>query len=193
MALSLAAIGFGPAAVIRAGDEPRRFADLLTVDGLTEHGVFISPLVLDCVDAVSRIAPAADRPKLLVSRRSMGFRSLSDEDAVIRAALDRGYAVVDPGLMSLPHQVALFKGASRVVGVMGAAMTNIVFARPGTSVVNLAPAEMPDTFFWFLSVLRGLDYTETRCPQVGPVRGNSTWDTDIVLDPALYGRVFDGE
>lgn len=190
MALSLDRLGFASSRIIAAGDEPRRFAELLVVEGLSCHGIHVSPLILESIDALASGIPPSPYGKLLVLRRSTGFRMLTEEDAVIAEALNRGFAVIEPGLLPLPEQIALFKGAERIVGIMGAAMTNIVFARPGVPVFTLAPATMADTFFWFLSVLRGLDYTEVRCPQSGPVRGNSLWDTDLTLDPALYDRVF---
>lgn len=191
MALSLMSVGIPPSQVISADDTPRRFEDLLIVDGLTDHGAFFSPLVLAPLEAIARPIPCASPAKLLVLRRSAGFRLLAHEDEIIRYALERDYTVVDPGLMPLGDQVALFKRASRIVGIMGAAMTNIVFAEPRTPIVTLAPGGMMDTFFWFLAILRGLEYTEVRCPPIGPVRGNSPWDTDLFLDPTLYGPVFD--
>ena len=51
--------------------------------------------------------------------------------------------------------------------------------------MNIAPGNMPDTFFWFISGLKGLRYYETRCPQSGPVRGVMRWDTNIEFDPAI--------
>ncbi|WP_081581758.1 glycosyltransferase family 61 protein [Pararhodospirillum photometricum] len=192
MALSLMSIGIPPSQVIPADDTPRRFEQILMVDGLTHHGAFFSPLVLDPLEAIARPIPLGSPIKILVLRRSTGFRLLAEEDKIICHALERGYTVVDPGLMSLGDQIALFKRASRIVGIMGAAMTNIVFAAPSTPIVTVAPGGMMDTFFWFLAILRGLEYMEVRCPPIGPVRGNSPWDTDLFLDPALYGPVFDG-
>lgn len=192
MAFSLAMLGVDLARTIIADDAPRRFADLIVVDGLTEHGGFMSPLVLDTVDALARGVEPGKADRLVVTRRAMGFRRLVDEDAFAAHAGAHGYAQAEPGALSLPDQIALFKGASRIVGVMGAAMTNIAFAAPGTRVTLLTPAGMPDTFFWFIATLRGLDYTEVRCAQSGPVRGNMPWDTDLVLPAESWDDVLAG-
>ncbi|GAA4246844.1 DUF563 domain-containing protein [Azospirillum formosense] len=190
MAFSLSMLGVDLARTRVADDTPWRFADLLLVDGLSEHGGFMSPLVLDGIDAVARgVAPArADR--LFVTRRATGIRRIVDEDALIAHAQARGYRLIEPDGLPLPEQIALFKGASRIVGVMGAAMTNIAFAPPGARVINLTPAGMPDTFFWFIATLRGLDYTEIRCAQSGPVRGIMPWDTDLILSPDDRDSIF---
>ncbi|MBP2294400.1 glycosyltransferase family 61 protein [Azospirillum rugosum] len=190
MAQSLSMLGIDLARTIVADDTPRRFADLLVVDGLSEHGGYMSPLVLDSVDALVACVPAAGAERLFVTRRTAGFRRVVGEDALIAQAQAHGYTLVDPGTLTLPQQVSLFKGATRIVGVMGAAMTNIAFAAPGARVVTLTPAGMPDTFFWFIATLRGLDYTEVRCPQSGPVRGVMPWDTDLVLSAQDQDRIF---
>lgn len=190
MALSLSMLGIDLGRTIVADDTPRRFADLVVVDGLTEHGVYMSPLVLDCIDALARTVVPGNADRLFVTRRATGFRRIVDEDALAADAQSRGCTPVEPGALQLPQQIALFKGASRIVGVMGAAMTNIVFAAPGTRVVTLAPAGMPDTFFWFIATLRGLDYTEVRCKQTGPIQGIMPWDTELILDPVDAADLF---
>lgn len=196
MASSLALLGIDPARAVVAGDEPRRFDELILVEGLTEHGVYMSPLVMDCVRALSD-AVAAGRPgmppparRLFVSRQAAGFRRLTGEDDLLLQAQGAGWVPVEPGLLALPDQIALFSGAGEVAGVMGAAMTNIIFLPPGSRVVALTPASMPDTFFWFIATLRGLDYLEVRCAQTGPVRGVMPWDTDLILDPADAAGLF---
>lgn len=190
MAFSLSMLGIDLARTIVVDDTPRRFADLLLVVGLSEHGGYMSPLVLDGLDVLAGCVAAAGAERLFVTRRATGFRRVVDEDALIAYAQARGYTLVDPAALTLPQQVALFKGAMRIVGVMGAAMTNIAFAPPGARVVTLTPAGMPDTFFWFIATLRGLDYTEVRCPQSGPVQGVMPWDTDLVLSVEDRDRIF---
>lgn len=191
MADSLALLGIDPARAVVAGTAPRRFAELLLVEGLTEHGVYMSPLVLDCAAALARGVVAGDARNLLVSRQTAGIRRLVDEDALALRAQETGWVPVEPARLSLPEQIALFKGADGIAGVMGAALTNIAFAPSGSRVTVFAPVGMPDTFFWFIATLRGLHYTEIRCAQTGPVRGNAPWDTDLILDPedaaALFG------
>ncbi|CAO3383422.1 glycosyltransferase family 61 protein [Azospirillum argentinense] len=190
MASSLSMLGIDLTRTIVADDTPRHFADLLVVDGLTEHGGYMSPLVLGGADALVKGVASVGAERLFVTRRSMGSRRVVDEDDLAAQAEACGYTVVEPGLLDLPEQIALFKGASRIVGVMGAAMTNIVFAPPGAQVVNLTPAGMPDTFFWFIATLRGLDYTEVRCAQSGPIRGVMPWDTDLILSSNDRDRIF---
>ena len=179
----------GPARV-SLGTSPVRVHRLVMVNGLTAHGAYMSPLA---VAAVRRFAgtfrPGPDRA-LYVSRGSVGHRMLHGEDAILPRMRAAGVVPFDPGLADLATQVAAFAGASRVVGVMGSALTNIVFARPGTDVVILTPANMPDVFFWFIAGLCGLRYREIRCPLAGPAGGNAPWDGYLMLPEAAMAELF---
>ena len=50
---------------------------------------------------------------------------------------NRGYDSVDCGKLSVQEQAEIFGSAEVVVGAHGAALTNLVFCRPGTRVVEL--------------------------------------------------------
>ena len=91
-------------------------------------------------------------------------------EAEVAARLSRlGFVGVEPGTMSLEEQIRTFHAADHVVGVGGAAMTNIVFCRePGTKVTMLWPASFPDKLILlgiFVATHRRLNYLELRCQQ----------------------------
>lgn len=153
--------------VYRGFGEPVHFDELVVVRGLTQHGTYMSPRALDAATALAQAVPPGSDRRIFV-RRMPGWRrgrSLVNEAALCERLQAMGYRIVDPGAMSLEAQIALFSGADDVIGVIGAAMTNIVFCRPGTRITMLVPSHFPDTFFWFLAQHRGLDYSELRCEQ----------------------------
>jgi capsular polysaccharide biosynthesis protein len=157
------------------------FENLIVISSLTEHGTYMSPLVMDCMEALSQSIPADCHNKIFVTRTPGAGRRFENEEQ-FRVFLEcSGFHLVDTSALSFSEQVATFKGASHVVGAMGAAMTNIAFCRPGAAITMLAPASMPDTFYWFLSGLRHLSYEEIRCAPSGGIRGVLSWDTDLIL------------
>jgi hypothetical protein len=159
-------------------EQPFRVDRLLVVDGLAEHGSYMSPLVAECLqDLTAGIGPGP-HGRILVTRAPGAQRRLRGEAELARVAEADGIHAVDPGALPFAEQVALFKGARKVAGAMGAGLANIGFALPGTEVCVAAPGAMPDTFYWFLASLRGLRYTEIRCSSAAP-----GWDGEIVLDP----------
>lgn len=189
MRAGLAHVGLGAAQCVALGDAPALVDRLLLVDGLTQHGSYMSPLAVNAVSLLGGLAaPGPDR-KVYVSRGST-HRRFRDEAAVAARAARAGYLVFDPGKASQFDQIGAFSGAEVIVGVMGAGLTNIVFAPPGAQVVSLAPANMPDTFFWYIASLRGLRYREVRCEVAGPPTGNAEWDCDLAFPEALAADIF---
>jgi capsular polysaccharide biosynthesis protein len=186
---SLAMLGIEPCSLTKIGPQPHRFRELVLIDGLTTHGVYMSPLVFECINSLAAQVPPEYVERLYVSRASVGFRNPTAE-AEIRDLLEsHGYLTISPGELALSRQIAFFKGARRVVGVMGAAMTNIAFCSLGARIVCLTPSGMPDTFFWFISNLRGLNYHEVRCSQTGAIQMVAAWDTDLTVDIAALRQL----
>jgi len=181
MRQSLSRINIQQTELVEADDAPVHVEQLLMVDGLTSHGSYMSPLVMECIDALSAGIQSEGATHLLVLRSGQRSRHFIDEAEIFTMATRRGYLLADPASMPFERQIACFKAAKRIVGVMGAAMTNIAFSQPGAEVFCLAPAGMPDTFFWFISGLRGLQFTDVRCEQVPPVRGPAPWETDLLF------------
>lgn len=142
-------------------EQPIRCEALVVIDGLTEHGVYQSPLCHDVLQTLAAGVPAGPAQKLFVSRQAEK-RPLLNQAAIEATLREHGFLVVDPGTMPLRAQIALFKGASLVVGPLGAALSNIAFCKPGTRVVALTSQSFPDTFFWFLAQHGGLLYEEIR-------------------------------
>ena len=160
--------------LVQGSREPMYFEDLLVVRGLTRHGTYMSPLSIMATDEMAKrtasawgTMPGRGHDKLFV-RRVPGWRrgrDLHNEDEVYQHLSARGFFGIEPGTMSLDQQIAVFSRASHIVGVAGAAMTNIAFCRPGTKVTLLFPGAFPDTFFWFIAQHKKLDYLEIRGDQ----------------------------
>lgn len=166
-------------------DQVLFFKQLLFVDGLTHHGVYMSPLALSRVDRIAGCAHNTGR-KIYVSRHGAA-RNIANEHGVETALKCRGFEIINPGSMALQEQIDTFASSDVVVGVMGAGMTNTMFCRPGTKVINLSPATMPDTFFYFISVHRGLAYTEIRGQNMD---GGDGWDQPFIAPlPELINAI----
>jgi capsular polysaccharide biosynthesis protein len=178
---SLTAIGINPFALSVTDHQPVHCEQLIVIDGLTSHGIYQSPI---CVQALRELAepfPASAYPKVFVTRDSRD-RRLHNQEAVEAVLRDRGFAIVEPGLMTLAEQISLFKGASTVVGPLGAALTNIAFCPRGSRIVALTAQSFPDTFFWFLSQHLGHDYREVRCPDLsGKPEEPGSWNAGFTL------------
>ncbi len=131
--------------------------------------------------------PGGRRP-IFVSRGSGTGRSLVNEHAIVALCAARGFEIVQPGLDPIDEQAALFRQASFVVGVKGAALTNLLFGTAGATALVLTPADFPDPFFWDLCAHTGLRYAEMAGPLTTDLpRGQNSFG----IDPVRFERHLD--
>jgi len=132
--------------------------------------------------AASGVFPA----RLYISRTGTGAgSSLTNHAAVEALAERRGYTVVHPETLALGRQVALFAGATHVVGEAGSALHNTVFSPAGTRVgVMLSPVG-------FIRILQaGIGHA--RGQPTGFVFGEPAGDARrITLPPGAAAAMFD--
>jgi len=76
-------------------------------------------------------------PEKLYLSRGAGRRRLVNEPELEQALVAQGFSVVHTGQMSVAEQAVLFGSARCVVAPHGAALTNLIFAPPGTALVEL--------------------------------------------------------
>ena len=174
-------IGINPFATSVTDHQPVLCEQLIVIDGLTSHGVYQSPICIQALTDLAEGIPAAPYPRVFVSRHSRD-RRLHNQEAVEAVLKEQGFVVVDPAQMTLAEQISLFKGASTVVGALGAALTNIAFCPRGSRVVALTAQSFPDTFFWFLSQHCDHDYREVRCLDAsGTPEEPASWNAGFTL------------
>jgi hypothetical protein len=99
-------------------------------------------IFLGLSEAFEREASGSYGEKIFISRRDIsrlsdGYRALMSEDALCDALALRGFTIVEPERLPFPEQVRAFAGARVIVGLGGAGMFNVVFAKPGTRVVTI--------------------------------------------------------
>jgi capsular polysaccharide biosynthesis protein len=160
---------------------PEAYERLVILIGLTHHGYFYSPLVVHATEALAANIGPGSGADIWVTRAKASRKLLNEED-IVAELLRRNWTVVDPGNMTLRHQIAVFKGARRIAGVTGAGLTNLVFAPRGTKIVSFMPSQMPDIFYWVLSDLKGHTYREVRCPEAEDHLVSENWGTPIRME-----------
>ncbi len=190
MQQTLRRLGIGDRRVRVSGVEPVRVRELIMVEGLTDHGIYMSPLVRDCHERLAHGVAGRGIERVFLLRGAGTNRRFRDETHMVRLAAERGFTVVSPAGLGLDGQIALMRDARLVAGVMGAAMTNLIYAREGARATLFAPAAMPDTFFWFIANLCGLHYREVRCAQSGV---GDQWNRPLDLGFRAFRRVLDQE
>jgi capsular polysaccharide biosynthesis protein len=163
---------------------PVRVERLFIVEGLSVTARYTSPLVSKTIDmilsnCVGRLRSTGRR--IFVPRDPPMSRSISNRRAVDALMTSLRFETVNPAKYSFSEQVKLFANTDEVVGVIGAALTNTIFCRPGTKIVSLVPVSMFDTFYWRIACIRSLKYYEIRCCEDVSVVADRSWNRPIIV------------
>jgi hypothetical protein len=128
-----------PSSVIWLGPEPVIVDDLMACDvGDPELQPSIAREVFALLRAAIPVAPVMRRG-LFVSRTDAHYRPLLNEAELSEALAATGVEIFAPGQHSLSTQAAAFASSRVIIGGHGAGLSNIVFCRPGTIVLELMP------------------------------------------------------
>jgi hypothetical protein len=71
---------------------------------------------------------------------------------------ERGFARLDPGTVSVQEQIDHFAAADTIVAPHGAALANLVFARPGARLLELFAPDYVNPCYWAIADTAGIGY-----------------------------------
>jgi len=122
--------------------------------------------------------PSSEGPKrIYVSREGVASRRLINETDLLRTIRGLGFQVVKPECLSLADQIRTFKDAEVVLGAFGAGLTNMLFSRAPSMILELQdPIFAPRPWYWKMASILGHEW---RCC-VGQSKSMriSNWATD---------------
>ena len=78
---------------------------------------------------------------LYVSRNESSMRRILNEDDLLPGLRDMGFKIILPGTLSLTEQIEAFRNARVVLAPHGAGLTNILFCRPNTALIEIFPED----------------------------------------------------
>jgi hypothetical protein len=96
--------------------------------------------------------------KLYISRRDSKNRKLENEEEVETLVSSSGFEIVSLTGMPLTKQIELFAGATHVIAAHGAGLTNIVFCKPVTKILEIVMLPYINWCFRRLAGIYGLNY-----------------------------------
>ncbi len=136
-----------------------RFDNLLFTTPCSYHPVLKNPFSIDLVsNGVDYGINSETFDKIFILRRPGRWRSLVNMDEVQRFLAGRGFHCIDVETLSFERQAYVFSQAKIIVGCMGAAMANTIFAKPGTITIYLAPKGWAEPYYWDLAAIRRHQY-----------------------------------
>ncbi len=96
--------------------------------------------------------------RLFVSREDASDRKLENESDIFDGLSEYGFEKVLGSKLSLAESVKVFGAAEIVVGICGASLSNIVFCKRGTPLINICGPEMAGFWYKDLADVLGHDY-----------------------------------
>jgi hypothetical protein len=122
--------------------------------------------------------------RMFFSRGPVKLRRLLNEPELEAIAARRGLQRFEATSSDHAEQVRRFGNADVIVAVHGAGLANLLFARPGTVVIELFPEDfVKSTYLWLCNRLGLRHY-----PVIGS-RGN--YDQDFRVDPAAFAGMLE--
>lgn len=123
---------------------------------------FKPPTMLMCEAAAALIEgfPSGPGRALLVSRADAPTRRIVNEDALLAALAPEGLEAVTFAGLPVRAQAALMAEARLVIGAHGAGLTNLIYCRPGTAVIEITTSQYMTRCRSFADIAmhRGLAY-----------------------------------
>ncbi|WP_199620266.1 glycosyltransferase family 61 protein [Paenibacillus alkalitolerans] len=96
--------------------------------------------------------------RIYISREDSDCRNVVNEKQVMGLLEKYGFKKMTLSGMPVTEQIRIFASADIVVAPHGANLTNIIFCRPGTKVVEIFSPYYVNTIYWVMSNYAGLDY-----------------------------------
>ncbi|HUW28688.1 MAG TPA: glycosyltransferase 61 family protein [Sulfuriferula sp.] len=187
----LALAGVEKEQIVEFGGEGKigLFEVLLYPSPITNHPAWKSNVSVIYCEQLAKKISALDNSGLEISTsseylyvsRSAGFkRRPTNEGDVIDLLVAAKFTVIYPERMSVQEQIVTFSRAKIIVGILGAAMTNIIFSPQMAQIIMFTPDSIPGYFFWDLASLKKQGYYALSCKTISQNKGYG--DADFYVD-----------
>ena len=116
--------------------------------------------------------------KVYLSRHNSVYRNLINEGDLRDTLKKKNFMIVDTNNMSVFEQIKIFSGADVIIGPTSSALTNLVFSKKGTHVIEIIPKYKYDYEMTFkiryskICKYRGLKYMSIEADPVKNVKLN---------------------
>jgi capsular polysaccharide biosynthesis protein len=118
---------------------------------------------------------------LFIQRASKSGRQIINENEVLGAFLSRGFEVVNFENLSFEQQGIVAAEASILAGVHGAGLTNMLFMKRGSKILELTSVLNGEQYYYYtLSNALGHDYYYQECKP--ELEGKTIQETNFIVD-----------
>jgi capsular polysaccharide biosynthesis protein len=147
---------------------------------------FIKDLLLSSQSAGSNVIQKRCYRKIFVSREKAQYRRILNENQIWIKLEKVGFEKVILEDLSLQEQANLFAGSEFIIAPHGGGLSNLMFCRPGTFVLEIFAPDYVNPCYWQMASVVGLQYFYL----LGEPRGNDFCVMqDIQVDQAKFEKM----
>jgi capsular polysaccharide biosynthesis protein len=145
---------------VYSGDQMHIQAKKLLVPGIPEHKDHIPYWSLEFLRGLFKPAPKATSfgKKIFITRKKARNRKIVNEDALLNILQPLGFNVLALEDLTVSEQVQLFEQADVLIAPHGASQTNLIYSRPGTTIIELFSPGWIHYLYWSMSAQLGIRY-----------------------------------
>ena len=147
------------------------------------------PFAIDCLrwNFLKFADESFDSPRRFYVGRVGKTRGVINEQQVLDEMARRGWGIVDCEQLSMAQQIKLFSNAEAVCALHGAALTNLIWCRPGCRVFELVAENYSNGVFEGIAEIVGLHHRYLMCEADSAFRAFVPMDQ---FKPFLDGETF---
>jgi capsular polysaccharide biosynthesis protein len=118
--------------------------------------------------------------KIYITRKSASRRKILNESEIIEVVMRHGFEIFDFDLINFQEQVEIIINTSILVSLHGAALTNMMFMEPASTIIELLPKEtMNDKCYFILAGTMKHNYYYLTCDMDGSSHITSNFQVDL--------------
>ena len=134
--------------------------------------------------------------RIYISRGLATYRRVLNEEHVVQLLSQHGFEVIKSEGLSMWEQAEIMASCEAVVAPHGGGLSNLVFCRPGTKVIEIFSPELVAGYFWKLCNELKLDYYYILGggpPETQDEGYQQTWNAraDIVVDLSILRQALE--
>ncbi|HEY9640117.1 MAG TPA: tetratricopeptide repeat protein [Coleofasciculaceae cyanobacterium] len=188
---TLSALGIPKAKILPSDQHPYIQADQLITPAFPGHLGWVEPWALEFLRntflPLGEQVHAAFPQRLYISRAQANHRRVLNEAAVLQHLMPLGFVPIALETLAFAEQVALFSQAEIVIAPHGGGLTNILFCRPGTTVIELVSPRYIRHYYGVISDRLRLNHyflvgEEITCQPIRQLMYPSSLTEDIWVD-----------
>lgn len=103
---------------------------------------------------------------IFISRKNVAKRKLVNEDILLNQLKHLNFVEVTPENLTIEQQVAIFNNADIIIGAHGAGLTNIIFCKPGTKILEIFSPNYINQSYYTIAESANLNYNYVVCDGV---------------------------